>query len=235
MSEFKTDPFDIIKDHLSPELKARASSLVEAECLPEPAKKVDVYTWPTTDLQDFETPQAAMDALQLQAKILDLTPEELSREERKILAVAEDKWDRRFVQLAQFISEWSKDPSTRVGAVITRDRRIVSTGYNGFPQGMSDDAALYANREEKYSRVIHGETNALIFANQSLEGATLHTWPFAPCDRCAVQMLQAGIRRFVFPKLSADKVERWGASMERSKLFFKECGATWVELPEITP
>lgn len=67
-----------------------------------------------------------------------------------------DKWDSRFLDLAKLVSSWSKDTSTKVGAVISRpDNTIVSLGYNGFPKGMPDDKNLYDLREEKYERIIH--------------------------------------------------------------------------------
>ena len=51
-------------------------------------------------------------------------------------------WDKRFLDLAEYISSWSKDTSSKVGAVIVHNKRIVSTGYNGFPEGYDDDDAL---------------------------------------------------------------------------------------------
>jgi dCMP deaminase len=134
-------------------------------------------------------------------------------------------WDRRFLALAEHVSTWSKDPSTKVGAVIVRpDRSIASLGYNGFPRGMSDFEAVYNDREEKYSRVVHGEINAILAAREPLHGYTLYTWPFAPCDRCAVQVIQAGIKRVVCPVVPADKLERWKAIMDRAVGYFEECG-----------
>ena len=98
-------------------------------------------------------------------------------------------WDKRFLALAQYVSTWSKDPSTKTGAVIVSGRRVVSLGYNGFPQGMPDLPVLYDDREEKYSRVVHCEINALLFAERTVRGCTLYTWPFLSCDRCFVQMV----------------------------------------------
>ena len=54
-----------------------------------------------------------------------------------------DKWDRRFLGLAAHVAEWSKDPSTQVGAVVANGKKVVSLGFNGFPQGMSDDHRLH--------------------------------------------------------------------------------------------
>lgn len=166
----------------------------------------------------------------MKGKILLLSPMATSSSERCEVICDVDKWDLRFLDLAKYISAWSKDPSTKVGAVIADYRRIVSLGFNGFPQGMSDNPALYENRDEKYSRVVHGEINALLFAQTSVRNHTLYTWPFAPCDRCAVQMIQAGISKFVFPALDLEKQERWKASLDRSKQFIKEAGLTYLEV-----
>lgn len=143
------------------------------------------------------------------------------------------KWDRRLLELARHVSVWSRDPSTQVGAVISREKRVVSLGFNGFPQGMDDDEALYTNREEKYSRIVHGEMNALLFGGKLDGSETLYTYPFAPCDRCAVVMLQAGIQRFVYPPLDSlpvEQQERWRKSMEQTERFFVEMEAEYVHL-----
>lgn len=142
------------------------------------------------------------------------------------------KWDWRFLALAEHVSRWSRDPSTKVGAVIADDqKRVVSLGFNGFPQGMGDHPERYENREVKYSRVVHAEINALIFARGVPAGATLYTFPLMPCDRCVVQLLQAGIRRFVAPQASLDHVERWGAAFERTREYIRECRGELLEVP----
>ena len=142
-----------------------------------------------------------------------------------------EKWDRRFLDLAKLVSTWSKDPSTQTGAVIVRpDNTILSVGFNGFAKNMQDDPQAYANREIKYSRIIHCEVNALIHARSDVHKCILYTWPFASCDRCAVQMLQAGISRFVFPSLPEHLVDRWKESLDKTISYFKEAGVLWSEL-----
>lgn len=148
------------------------------------------------------------------------------------LPTDEQKWLVRFLKLAEHLSTWSKDPSTKCGAVIVAGRNdLVSAGYNGFAQGMKDDAELYANREVKYSRVVHCEINALIKAERSVAHCTLFTWPFVCCDRCAVVMIQARIRTFVFPELTPERAVRWGTSMAKSIAYIDEAKRTWVEVP----
>lgn len=143
-----------------------------------------------------------------------------------------DKWDLRFLDMARLVGSWSRDPSTKVGAVITdKQKRIISVGFNGFPQPMPDVASFYSDREEKLSRIVHAEINALIFARGIPEGATLYTYPLMPCERCVVQLLQAGIRRFVAPMASAEHVERWGKAFMKTRQYVRECGAVLLELP----
>lgn len=137
----------------------------------------------------------------------------------------QDKWDRHFLGLAHYNSRMSKDPSTKVGAVITRpDQTVVSLGFNGFARNMRDDAELYADREQKYARIVHGEMNAIFSAKQSVDGCTLYTTPFAPCERCAVMVIQAGIRRVVTVEPSAELKERWGDALDRAASYFAEAG-----------
>ena len=109
-----------------------------------------------------------------------------------------EKWDKRFLGLAELVSTWSLDPSTKVGAVIVdQDKRIVSMGYNGFPQGIEDSKERLENREEKLKIIVHGEINALIFAKRCINGCTLYTHPFMPCGPCCSVFIQAGISRIV--------------------------------------
>jgi dCMP deaminase len=140
------------------------------------------------------------------------------------------KWDLRFLELAKLVSTWSKDPSTQTGAVIANGNQIVSLGYNGFPQKMIDLPENYSNREQKYSRIVHCEMNALLLAKGNTDGCTLYTWPLMSCDRCFVHMCQGGINRFVAPIPSADVVTRWGDAMDKVRGYIKEVGAELIEL-----
>jgi dCMP deaminase len=147
------------------------------------------------------------------------------------IAVGQDKWDHRFLRLSREVASWSKDPSTQTGAVIvTADRADIFHGYNGFPRPMFDLDHLYSNREEKYSRIIHCEMNALLKAGPMAKGATLYTYPFASCDRCFVHMAQGGITRFVAPKLTGERLARWGASLDKTRQYAREMG---LELCEV--
>ena len=106
-------------------------------------------------------------------------------------------WDNRFLDMAKLVSTWSKDPSTKVGAVIVDpSNRLVSVGYNGFPKHIIDNERLL-DREKKYDIIVHAEVNAILFANKKVNGCTLYTWPFQPCPRCAGLIIQSGISRVV--------------------------------------
>ncbi len=130
-----------------------------------------------------------------------------------------NKWDQRFIDLAAFIASWSKD-TTKVGAVIVDDqKRVVSTGYNGFPRGTCDDELP---RERKLLRVLHAESNAIDFAYRDITGCTLYvTHP--PCAQCMARIIQTGITRVVFTgELKPD----WGPSTEEARWMAAEAGIT---------
>lgn len=112
-------------------------------------------------------------------------------------------WDEYFMGVAILASQRSKDPSTQVGAcIIDEDNRILSTGYNGFPKGCSDDEFPW-NRDEslgdtKYQYVVHAELNAILNASgKSLAGSTVYVCLF-PCHECAKAIIQSGIKEVIF-------------------------------------
>jgi len=123
-------------------------------------------------------------------------------------------WDDRFLDLAAFIASWSKDPSTKCGAVLTKGNRVVSVGYNGFPRGVDDNIELLESRDKKYPRIIHAEMNALMFARGRTKGCTLYTWPFQPCAPCAGPIIQADVIRVVSPLHHVEAAERWNESFK---------------------
>jgi dCMP deaminase len=139
------------------------------------------------------------------------------------------KWDYRALSLAKFTANWSKDPSTKVGAVVMRpDKTVASVGFNGFPRNVSDDTRLN-NRDEKYELIIHAEMNAILTAAEPVRGYTLAVWPMFPCTRCAVHIVQAGIAHVIGPSISKTN-ERWIGSIEKSTAIFKEAGVRVTEI-----
>lgn len=134
-------------------------------------------------------------------------------------------WDARFLDLAEHIAGWSKDPSTQVGAVIVRpDKTVASVGYNGFARGVDDTSERLHDREQKYAMVVHAEANAIVNAREPLHGYSIYVWPFPPCSSCASLVVQAGIARLVAPSPTAQQLERWGDSMAIADTILHEGG-----------
>lgn len=132
-------------------------------------------------------------------------------------------WHSRFLDLAKHVSSWSKDPSTKVGAVIfDEDKRIISLGYNGFPKNVADDMEKYLSREIKYQMVVHAEINAILFAQRSLNGCSIATWPFISCSNCTSAIIQTGIKRIVAPVLPEELKIRWEKSCQISIDMYKQ-------------
>lgn len=136
--------------------------------------------------------------------------------------VNQHKWDERFVVLAEHIAQWSKDPSTKVGAVLVDDqRRVVGHGYNGFPRGVADTPERYADREIKYKMVVHAEANAILNAAVATKGCTLYS-TFFPCPGCASLLIQSGIVRVISRRSPSD--DRWAEQQKISETMFAEAG-----------
>ena len=133
------------------------------------------------------------------------------------------KWDIRFLDLAEHVSSWSKDPSTKVGSVIVDENRIVvGMGYNGFPRGVPDNPDNYADREYKYAHIIHAEMNAVLNSNKSVKGCTLYTHGFFPCTDCSKLIIQAGIKRVVSKVEKNPEGRDWG--FDKSINMFRQVG-----------
>lgn len=110
-------------------------------------------------------------------------------------------WDEFFMGVALLAAQRSKDPSTQVGAcIVSEDNIILSTGYNGFPRGCSDDLFPWdrEGEETKYPFVVHAELNAILNAGgKSLKGARIYVALF-PCNECAKSIIQSGISEIVY-------------------------------------
>ena len=110
-------------------------------------------------------------------------------------------WDEYFMGVALLAAKRSKDPNTQVGACIVDENNIIlSTGYNGFPYGCSDDIYSWEREGEdtKYHYVVHAELNAILNARgKDLHGARLYVDLF-PCNECAKAIIQSGIGEVVY-------------------------------------
>lgn len=139
------------------------------------------------------------------------------------------KWDNRFMKLAREISTWSKDPSSKIGAVIVNDdRQILATGYNGFPRGIEDTDQRLNDREQKYPRIVHAEMNALMHAlhsGVSVKGATIYVYGLPVCPECTKSIIQAGIKRVVMSPDPYVYITPWTEKWENiSKQMINEVG-----------
>jgi len=140
-----------------------------------------------------------------------------------------NKWDSRFINLAKEYSSWSKDPSSKIGAVAIDpiSRRVLSGGYNGFPRGVEDSDERLNVREVKISLVVHAEMNVIYNATRagvSLEGSHLYVWGLPICSECAKGIIQVGIQKVIITEESINKNSRWIESWYRTKCMFSESG-----------
>ncbi len=133
-------------------------------------------------------------------------------------------WDKRFLELAGHVAAWSKDPSTKVGAVIVRpDKTVASIGFNGLPRGVDDTDLRLNDRQLKYPMTVHAEVNAILHAREPLHGYTIYVAPLNPCSNCAAAIIQSGIKRV----MAMAKINpRWEQSNALAQTMFEEAGVT---------
>ena len=143
-------------------------------------------------------------------------------------------WDARFMNLAEFVSDWSKDRSAKIGCVIVGpNHEVRSIGYNGFPRGCDDDREERHERPAKYKWTEHAERNSVANAARcgvSLEGCTAYI-PWYPCADCARSLIQSGVSTIVAVEPNWDD-ERWGADFKMVKELLDECRVQVRWFPE---
>lgn len=140
----------------------------------------------------------------------------------------EEKWHVRFIKLAHEVATWSIDPSTKVGCVLVKNKRVISTGYNGFPKNISDSFDRLMDREQKYEMTVHAEINAITTAalhGVSTEGATAYI-TFNPCSRCAAVLINAGIDS-VYVSTANEIPTRWLQSFILASKMLAEAGVEY--------
>jgi dCMP deaminase len=149
------------------------------------------------------------------------------------------KWHKRFLELAKHISQWSKDPSTKVGAVIVNGLgQVVGMGYNGFARGVIDSAERLNDRPMKYKLVVHAEQNAIIQAGHAARHGTIYVWPSFGypniCVDCAKFAIQAGIKDGWGYAVEGDnpKFASWQESLKLANEMFIEAGVRWYQTKE---
>ena len=132
------------------------------------------------------------------------------------------------MQMAKFVSTWSKDPSTQVGSIAVRNRTVIAQGYNGFPRGIDDTTTRLDNRTEKYKFMVHAEMNVIYNAAEngvSLKDSTVYVYGLPVCSECAKGLIQAGIKGIVPPYQTVP--ENWQVSTTASQSMFGEVGIRW--------
>ncbi|MCQ2398558.1 MAG: dCMP deaminase family protein [Sphaerochaetaceae bacterium] len=140
-------------------------------------------------------------------------------------------WDEYFMAVAVLSSMRSKDPHTQVGAcIVNQEKKIVGTGYNGFPTGCSDDELPWEREgdpcDTKYPYVCHAELNAILNSNtQNLRGCTLYVALF-PCNECAKAIIQSGIKTVIY------KDDKYADTdgVKASKKMFDQAGVEYSQL-----
>ena len=121
-----------------------------------------------------------------------------------------DKWDKRFMEMAYQVATWSSCVRRSIGCVIVKDKRIMTTGYNGAPAGLKTcrergeclrrKLGIESGTRAEVCYAIHAEQNAIIQAAKlgiSIDGGTLYC-THQPCSVCARIIINAGIRRVVY-------------------------------------
>lgn len=149
-----------------------------------------------------------------------------------------DKWDKRFMEMAELVSTWSScfQENRHIGAVIVKDKRILTTGYNGAPAGIESckDRGVCLRREmnipsgtrQEVCYAVHAEQNAICQAAKlgiSVEGATLYC-THQPCVICARIIINSGIKKVIY---------KYGYPDEFSLRLFKEAGMELIKYEDL--
>lgn len=141
-----------------------------------------------------------------------------------------DKWELRYLQLARDISNWSRDPSRKIGAIaVGQHGQILAQGYNGFSRGIVDTAERLINREEKYKFTVHAEMNVIYNAclnGVSLDGADLYVYGLPICSECAKGVIQVGVKKVIM--LFDNTIPcKWSDSFKLTETMFAESGVEY--------
>jgi dCMP deaminase len=145
--------------------------------------------------------------------------------------ITDKKWSVRLLKMAKDIAAWSKDTSTKVGAVITTaDGKPISWGFNGMPMGIDDDIPERHMRPEKYKWMCHAERNAMDLASRSDLSNCVMFVTLAPCANCAQSIIQRGIRTVVVDAdHTVDKVPaHWTEEMTTANQMMIEAGVNII-------
>jgi dCMP deaminase len=145
------------------------------------------------------------------------------------------KWNDHFINVAKLTADLSKDPSTKVGAVaVDMDRRILATGYNGFPRGIADTEERLSNRNVKYQYIVHAEMNCIYNATYhgiSLKDSVIYVYGLPICSDCAKGLIQVGIKSVCFASSYNWDImpEKWQSHWRQSEAMFREAGVGIID------
>jgi dCMP deaminase len=159
-----------------------------------------------------------------------------------IVSSTPNKWNNHFLEIALLNAKMSKDPSTKVGAIITtREHDFISAGFNGLPRKLKDTEERLNNRELKLKLVVHAEMNSILAAAKlgiKLNDCTMYIaatnndgsiWGGPPCSRCLVEILQTGITKIV--TYNRKQVpSRWKEDLDFSMSLIDEAKIQYEEL-----
>lgn len=140
---------------------------------------------------------------------------------------------KEMFDLAITTASYSKDPSTKVGAVAAVNKRVIGTGRNGFPPGVSDNPSLYENRDLKLLLVNHAEKNLISICGDQIRGGDIFV-TFPVCNDCAGMLITAGVSR-VFTIIPKDFAGVWFYRWKLSKAMFEEVGIEVFEYSSADP
>jgi dCMP deaminase len=147
------------------------------------------------------------------------------------MEITNDKWAGRLLKMAHDVASWSKDESTKVGAVITTsDGKPISWGFNGMPMGTDDTVPERHDRPLKYKWFCHAERNAMDLASRADLSDCVMFVTFSPCTNCAQSIIQRGIKTLVVDENhTAEKMpERWQEDMLVAQEMLTEAGVKIV-------
>ena len=145
-----------------------------------------------------------------------------------------NKWTQNYLDLAKSISQWSKDPSSKIGAVVVGDHgQLLAQGYNGFPRGVKDLSSRLNDREQKYSLTVHAEMNCIYNSSLngiSLNGGTMYVHGLPVCHVCSIGIIQVGIKKVIERYDPNKKIGVWAESSMLAKNLFRESGVQVISL-----
>lgn len=136
----------------------------------------------------------------------------------------------RYLKIAKEVSSWSKDPSSKIGAVLVgKHGQIISQGYNGFARGVEDSERRLNDRELKYKYIVHAEANAIynaIHNGATTADSTLYIYGLPICCECTKAVIQSGVKKVVmcFSNNNPDNVGRWMADFHYTETMCNEAG-----------